>query len=103
MGRALSPVVAALIAVSSVPALFGQTPDAAQVMASAREALGGEKKLSAVHSFVATGRGWMGRLGTHAVYASPGQSPARTQDTLPVVGQTLPGGLDDPLGSSERF
>ena len=56
MGRALSPVVAALIAVSSVPALLGQTPDAAQVMASAREALGGEKKLSAVRSFVATGR-----------------------------------------------
>ena len=56
VGRALSPVVAALIAVSSVPALLGQTPDAAQVMASAREALGGEKKLSAVRSFVATGR-----------------------------------------------
>jgi hypothetical protein len=35
---------------------LGQTPDAAQVMASAREALGGEKKLSAVRSFVATGR-----------------------------------------------
>ena len=56
MGRALSPVVAALIAVSSVPLLLGQTPDAAQIMASAREALGGEKKLSAVRSFVATGR-----------------------------------------------
>jgi len=56
VGRALSPVVAALIAVSSVPVLLGQTPDAAQVMASAREALGGEKKLSAVRSFVATGR-----------------------------------------------
>jgi hypothetical protein len=52
----LSPIVAALIALSSVPALLGQTPDAAQVMASAREALGGEKKLSAVRSFVATGR-----------------------------------------------
>src|SRR3954449_12415644 len=45
----------------------------------------------------------MGRLGTQAVYASPGQSPARTQDSLPAVGQTLPGGLDGPLGSSERF
>ena len=56
VGRALSPVVAALIAVSSVPVLLGQTPDAAQIMASAREALGGEKKLSAVRSFVATGR-----------------------------------------------
>jgi len=56
VGRALSLIVAALIAVSSVPVLFGQTPDAAQIMASAREALGGEKKLSAVRSFVATGR-----------------------------------------------
>jgi hypothetical protein len=56
VGRLWSPAVAALIAVSSVPALFGQTPDAAQVMASAREALGGEKKISAVRSFVATGR-----------------------------------------------
>src|SRR5262249_52555640 len=45
----------------------------------------------------------MGRLGSHAVYASPGQSPARTQDSLPAVGQTLPGGLSGPLGSSERF
>src|SRR5262245_30579774 len=45
----------------------------------------------------------MGRLGSHAVYASPGQSPARTKDSLPAVGQTLPGGLDGPLGPSERF
>src|SRR4051812_7934169 len=45
----------------------------------------------------------MGRLGSQAVYASPVQSPARTQDSLPVVGQTLPGGLEGPLGSSERF
>ena len=36
----------------------------------------------------------MGRLGTHAVYASPGGSPHRTQDSLPAVGQTLPGGLE---------
>jgi hypothetical protein len=56
VSRLWSPAVAALFAVSTVPALFGQTPDAAQVMASAREALGGEKKLSAVKSFVATGR-----------------------------------------------
>ena len=56
MGKLWSPAIAALFAVSTVPALFGQTPDAAQVMASAREALGGEKKLSAVKSFVATGR-----------------------------------------------
>src|SRR5262245_47630385 len=36
--------------------LAAQTPDAAQVLAAAREALGGEKKLSAVKTFVATGR-----------------------------------------------
>jgi hypothetical protein len=34
----------------------GQAPDAAQVLAAARQALGGEKKLSAVSSFTATGR-----------------------------------------------
>src|SRR5215208_3799672 len=45
----------------------------------------------------------MGRLGSHAVYASPGQSPARTQDSLPAAGQALPGGLNGPLGSSGRF
>jgi len=33
----------------------------------------------------------------------PGGRPTRTQDSLPVVGQTLPGGLEGPLGSSERF
>jgi hypothetical protein len=47
--------IAVLIA-ASIPAVLGQTPDAAQVMASAREALGGDKKLSAVHAFVLTGR-----------------------------------------------
>ena len=45
----------------------------------------------------------MGRLGTQAVYASPGGSPHKTQDSLPAVGQTLPGGISVPLGSSERF
>jgi hypothetical protein len=49
------PLAAALVAVS-VSAVLGQTPDAAQVMSSAREALGGEKKLSAVRTFTATGR-----------------------------------------------
>jgi hypothetical protein len=49
------PLFAALIS-ASVPALLGQTPDAAQVLSSAREALGGEQKLSAVRSFTATGR-----------------------------------------------
>jgi len=56
VNRLLYPVVATLIAVSSVPALPGQTPDAAQVISSAREALGGEKKLAAVRTFIATGR-----------------------------------------------
>jgi hypothetical protein len=49
------PLAAALVAVA-VQTLLGQTPDAAQVMSSAREALGGEKKLSAVRTFTATGR-----------------------------------------------
>jgi hypothetical protein len=35
---------------------FGQSTDATQVVAAAREALGGEKALLAVKSFVATGR-----------------------------------------------
>jgi hypothetical protein len=48
-------LVAALVAVSSA-LTSTQTPDANQVIASARDALGGEKKLSAVKSFVATGR-----------------------------------------------
>jgi hypothetical protein len=49
------PLLAALVAVS-VSVLLGQTPDAAQVISSAREALGGEKKLSAVRTFTASGR-----------------------------------------------
>ena len=49
------PLAAALVAIP-VPTLVGQTPDAVQVMSSAREALGGEKKLSAVRTFTATGR-----------------------------------------------
>jgi hypothetical protein len=48
--------LAAALATSFAAALLGQAPDAAQVIASAREALGGEKKLSAVRSFTATGR-----------------------------------------------
>lgn len=36
--------------------VFGQVPDAAAVLAKAREALGGEKKLAGVTSFVATGQ-----------------------------------------------
>jgi hypothetical protein len=48
-------LVAAPVAIA-VPALVGQTPDAVRVMSSAREALGGEKKLSSVRTFTATGR-----------------------------------------------
>jgi hypothetical protein len=36
--------------------LQGQAPDAGQVLAAARDALGGEKSLSAVKTFIATGR-----------------------------------------------
>lgn len=53
--RALVCVVCCMLP-ALVPALSGQTPDAAQVLASAREALGGEKKLSAVKGFTITGR-----------------------------------------------
>jgi hypothetical protein len=49
------PLLAVFFAVSA-SAIRGQTPDAAQVISSAREALGGEKKLSAVRTFTATGR-----------------------------------------------
>jgi len=47
-----------VVALAAVPvqSIFGQTPDAAQVLSSAREALGGEKKLSAVRTFTITGR-----------------------------------------------
>ena len=47
---------ALVLTAASIPALSGQTPDAAQVVSSVREALGGEKKLSAVRTFTATGR-----------------------------------------------
>jgi hypothetical protein len=40
---------------------------------------------------------------TLAVYASQPGSPQSTQDSLPVVGQTLPGGIGYPQGSDERF
>src|SRR5262245_49261801 len=36
--------------------LYAQQPDAAQVLVAAREALGGDKNLTAVKTFVATGR-----------------------------------------------
>src|SRR5205085_3710970 len=55
MRRLPSYVVVALAATLHSP-LRGQTLDAAQVLAAAREALGGDKKLSAVKTFTATGR-----------------------------------------------
>jgi hypothetical protein len=50
--------MALLSATGGVSALvaFGQAPDAAQVLAGARTALGGEKTLTAVRTFVANGR-----------------------------------------------
>src|SRR3954471_16120923 len=49
-------LTAAALAVASLATLYGQAPDASQVLGAAREAMGGEKKLSAVRSFVVTGR-----------------------------------------------
>src|SRR5215470_2117172 len=50
--RVLAPALACVL--TSV--IAGQAPDANQVLAATRAALGGEKKLSAVKSFVVTGR-----------------------------------------------
>src|SRR5258708_8364789 len=49
-------VTATVLAVALLVTLRGQGPDAAQVLGAAREALGGEKKLSAVRTFTVTGR-----------------------------------------------
>jgi hypothetical protein len=48
------------------------------------------------------GAGWAGSGHTLSTLR-PGGHPPRAQDSLPAVGQTLPGGLQGPLGSSERF
>jgi hypothetical protein len=48
--------VVAALAVAALARPTGQTGDPAKVLAAAREALGGEKRLSAVKTFVATGR-----------------------------------------------
>jgi hypothetical protein len=48
-------LLAAAFGASSLLA-FGQAPDATQVLAAARTALGGEKNLSAIKTFVANGR-----------------------------------------------
>src|SRR5712692_11258295 len=50
------PVVLAALSATCYSTLHGQTVDATQVLAAAREALGGEKKLSVVKTFIATGR-----------------------------------------------
>src|SRR4051812_2089716 len=52
----MTRTLTAALTVVLLAALHGQTPDAAQVLAGAREAMGGDKKLSAVRSFVVTGR-----------------------------------------------
>ena len=49
-------VLVAALAASPSSLLLSQSPDAAQVLAAAREALGGDRKLAAVRTFVATGR-----------------------------------------------
>ena len=49
-------VLAATMCVAAVVSLRGQTPDAAGVLAKAREALGGDKRLTAVKTVVATGQ-----------------------------------------------
>jgi hypothetical protein len=54
MSRALILLVAGALAGYST--VHGQARDATQVLAAAREALGGEKNLAAVKTFVATGR-----------------------------------------------
>lgn len=53
---AAAAVTAAAVAAALCAALAAQTPDAARVLAAAREAMGGEKKLAAIKTFVATGR-----------------------------------------------
>jgi len=55
LGRAKAALLVAVFGVSSLVA-FGQQTDASQVLAAARTALGGEKTLSAVKTFVANGR-----------------------------------------------
>ncbi len=55
--RGLGQLIAVLcLGMTALGSLAAQATDAASVLAAAREALGGEKRLSAVKSFVATGR-----------------------------------------------
>src|SRR5580658_5966096 len=50
------PIMVAALAATLFATLRGQALDATQVLTAARVALGGEKKLSAVKTFTATGR-----------------------------------------------
>jgi hypothetical protein len=55
LGRTKAGLLLAVFGASSIVAV-GQQPDASQVLAAARIALGGEKNLNAVKTFVANGR-----------------------------------------------
>jgi hypothetical protein len=50
------PTVVAVLAATLYGPVHGQPPEAAQVLTATRAALGGEKKLSAIRTFTATGR-----------------------------------------------
>jgi hypothetical protein len=52
----LTRVLPAAVLLLGAVQVFGQVPDAAAMLAKAREALGGEKKLATITSFVATGQ-----------------------------------------------
>src|SRR6202040_3851100 len=50
------PLAVAALAIACCSTLRGQAPDATQVLAAARQALGGEKKLSGIRTLTMTGR-----------------------------------------------
>ncbi len=50
------PVMAVVLVAAALSGVRAQTVDATSVLAAAREALGGEKRLTAVKTLVATGR-----------------------------------------------
>lgn len=52
----LRGIVSVVVCLAAAVGVYGQGSDAADVLAKARQALGGEKKLSAIKSFVATGQ-----------------------------------------------
>jgi hypothetical protein len=54
--RMVRAVIAFAAFILSGLTVYGQPPDAAQVLAAAREALGGEKTAASIKTFVATGR-----------------------------------------------